>query len=210
METDKELELARKRVAELESEKVIWENDAIERIPPEVLAQHINRQQLETLTYHLLDSQKKLTEFQKNLTKAESELNAEKSKNTVLEGKLELSQEIISKLKKVAELQKSSGAIQGQRAGVADVPSEDELRDIIGSRGKPNSSGSGSPKTIRDFIQLMSRIKRVKLLDAAILLSVSPDTVSTWSKKLASKKYITIKGSGREDTMFLASDKLRK
>jgi hypothetical protein len=216
MDQQKELEQERARRITLEKELEFWLKGAIENLTPEQLAQAVQSQQVETLTYHLLKSRQQVDELKAQLSARVSELaNAVENIKRLerdLDGKSKaqekLSQDIGSLKRQVEDLQKEEEmAAMSAKVQFAPTQAPGSIVQVEAQHAIPLLPKSDKPKTIKDMIQLMSRIQRVKLLDAAILLEVKPETVSVWAEDLAARGYLEIQGAAEKKTLT-ATDKL--
>jgi len=216
MDQQKELEQERARRITLEKELEFWLRGAIEKLTPQDLASAVQTQQVETLTYHLLKSRQQVEELKTQISGREKEIALAVENIKSLERELEmkskaadrLSQDIGKLKQQVDELQRQQEAQQREGSiGLAPPSALVTLThpEVVRSIASPPKSDK--PKTIKDMIQLISRIQRVKLLDAAILLEVKPETVSQWAENLAARGYIEIQGAAEKKTIA-ATDKL--
>ena len=224
MDFEKEYNLAKKRIIELERENAKWQKNALDYLPPEELAHDILGQQVETLTFHLLQSQKVIDDLKKQLVEKTNQLKENFLIVQNIRTQLETKEEIIVKLNDLLNVSglntspkpsfskqsKSSQTpdVSGQRAGAAALVSEDEVRDLIGIHVKTEAVTKNQTKTIADFIHLLRRIKRVKLLDASILLDVPPKLIDFWAEKLKSKGFVSVEGIDRDKKMIFANPKI--
>jgi hypothetical protein len=218
MDPRDELNEERKRRIQAEEELASWQNNAIQNLPPEQIAANIQRQQLEALTYNLMRQKQFVDDLSRKLQAKEKELTEAVANIKNLESQIEDLTEELGKTKKVAPAQTApKGETSGQRFGVSGLPTDEELESILststpGSKTIHTSPGmeraKRDPKGFKDFIQLMRRMERIKLYDAALLLDHPQDDVLLWARALERKGYITVHGL-REKTL-LATDKMIK
>ncbi|MBD3388607.1 MAG: hypothetical protein GF416_06020 [Candidatus Altiarchaeales archaeon] len=208
MDASKELEEERIRRIKLEEELSAWHQSAIDRLTPEQLAMTVQAQQMESLTFHLLKCRQQITELQKKLSEKERKIESAEAKAKALERKLKKRERDFREFKE--ESASLEGGLGGQRFGVGGLPSDDELDSLLES----TISESHPPKrdkprnNVKDFIQLIQRMGRIKLYDASLLLDVSQETIVKWAEGLEKKGYVRVEGA-REKTL-VASDKLLK
>jgi len=205
MDPGKELDEERARRIRLEQELANWHNNAIDRLTPEQLAMAVQAQQVESLTYHLLRCRNEIDELKKRVASREKELSDAVNNIKYLEGKLDEKTQMLDKL---IERERATVAQEtaGQRFGAGTMPSDDDLDRIIDDSIRPRREEP--PRTVRDLVQIMRRMERIKLLDASILLDVDPHIISKWANQLASKGYIVVQGTD-DNRVLVARDKLR-
>ena len=217
MDPEAELNLERERVRRLEEELAFWQNKAIGTIPPETLASVIQRQQMETLTYHLL-KQRKMAE------EAASKLKAkEKEHAFAVENIRNLERQTEEQARELAKFAKSTAETQtvretketaaaGQRFGMSGIPSDEDLDMLFATVPQAKqpvqqqAPKRREPKTVKDFIQLIRRMQRVKVYDAALLLDVQPEQVLAWGDALEKRGYVIVEGL--RDKTIVASEKM--
>jgi hypothetical protein len=222
MDPKDELQQERERRKQLEKELEFWHNSQITKIEPEILAQAIQTQQIETLTYHLMKQRQLVSEIDAKLKAKEKELELAVENIKSLEQQLEEKSKAAESVKRVPEPPKkpSEPALTGQKFGVGWIPSDDELDSILSqtpafqsAERKPatqpeTARAKRDTKTFRDFIQLVRRMERLKLYDAALLMDMNQDDVLIWARALERKGYLSIQGL-REKTI-IATDKMLK
>ena len=206
MDPSKELEEERARRIKLENELAAWHDRALDKLTPEELAQTVQKQQLETLTYNLLKSQQRIRELEVKLRSRDKESARAGENMESLEDELE------SKTREVAGLEKRIKSMEesptGQRIDFASIASEEDLDTLLESAVSEPLKKKEPKKTIKDLVHLIRRMERIKLFDASLLLDVSQDEIIEWAEKLKKKGYVTVEGY-REKTL-VASDKLLK
>ena len=206
MDVNKELEEERARRVKLEEELAAWHNRAIDKLAPDELALTIHTQQVESLTYHLLKCRQTLTELEKQLKSKEADLKS------ALDNIESLEDELDSKRKEIEELKKNGVGPEkgqaGQRIGVGALISDEELDTLLESAvAEQHKPVKKEPRrTFKDFVQIMRRMERIKIFDAALVLGVSQEEIVHWAKRLQQKGYVSIEGF-REKTI-VATDKL--
>jgi hypothetical protein len=222
MDSKDELHEERERRIQLERELEFWHNSQMTKIDPEILAQAIQSQQIETLTYHLMKQRQLATEIDTKLKAKEKELELAVENIKSLEDQLEAKTKGVEGLRKEFD---SSKKVQdtppgGQRFGASWIPSDEELDSILSQTpaGPAGEKRTATPpeaqrarrdtKTFRDFIQLVRRMERLKLYDAALLMDMNQDDVLIWARALERKGYLAIQGL-REKTI-VATDKMLK
>jgi hypothetical protein len=222
MDLKDELRGERERRIQLERELEFWHNSQITKIDPEILAQAIQTQQIETLTYHLMKQRQLASDLDTKLKAKEKELELAVENIKNLEKQLEEKPKNAETAKRVPEPPKRppEPAPAGLKFGTSWIPSDDEL-DTILSQTPAGPSGDRrqgiqqetlrtkrDTKTFRDFIQLVRRMERLKLYDAALLMDTNQDDVLIWARALERKGYLVIQGL-REKTI-VATDKMLK
>ncbi len=214
MDIEAELNLERERVRRLEEELAFWQNKAIGTIPPETLASVIQRQQMETLTYHLLKQRKLAEEEAAKRQAKEKELAFAVENIRNLESKAEEQAKELARLAKTAAEAppaREEPAAPGQRFGMSGIPSDEDLDVLFATvpQAKPQvqqPQRRREPKTVKDFIQLIRRMQRVKVYDAALLLDVQPEQVLAWGDALEKRGYVQV--DGLRDKTIVASEKM--
>jgi len=213
MDPNKELEEGRVRIRKLEEELAAWQKKAIESMPPEQLAETVQAQQMESLSYHLAKSQKVIEDLNQRLIRKDKELAEAVENIKYLESQIEAARKSVERAG--AEKRQMAGELARFQEkehiprGLAyeAMPSDSDFDSILGVDGGGPAKPKENPKTIRDFLQLMKRINRVKLLDATILLDVDAKVVSRWAQQMADRGYLTVQGTGDQRILF-ATDKL--
>ena len=218
MDPKDELNEERARRTKAEEDLAAWQTGAIQKLAPEQIAAAIQTQQLQTLTYHLMKQKQAADEATGRLRATEKELSEAVSHINSLEEELAAKDKELEKLKKGRETKVQPAAEPvGQRFGVSGIPTDEELESILsatGSQPKAQRKQPGmertkrNPKGFKDFIQLLRRMERINLYDAALLLDQNQDDVMLWARALERKGYITIHGL-REKTIQ-ATDKMIK
>ena len=194
MDAAVELKLERERRIKLEEELSLWHKQVLDELTPEERAVAVQTQQLEGLTYHLLRSQKALEAKQRELGEKDEKLREALGHITSLEEKI-----------RSLEERNSEAEHSGQDFGVGELPSDKEL-DFLLHEEKPEDKPKRK-RTLRDFLLIMKRMRRIKMLDASILLDVDSKTILQWSTLMSKKGYLRMEGGG-EDRVLIAKDRL--
>jgi|GEM_PF-5674653 len=219
MDHDKELSEANRRIAKLEQELAEWQTAAIETMEPEKLAENVLKQQVETLTFHLLKSAQDLENKNRSLSKARSDLTESKKQLDYMQQQLETRQQIIEKLKQLIQLKEQAIASpksfapvsmnipDGMRAGVAQLAPETDVKRAI-DFSRHTHPTARRKKNIHDFINLIKHVERIKIKDAEMLMDTDKKTILAWAEKLEERQYVLIEGFSDDSKMIVASRKL--
>jgi hypothetical protein len=222
MDPMEELQKERERRIQLERELEFWHNSQITKIDPEILAQAIQTQQIETLTYHLMKQRQMVADAQAKLNAKEKELELAVENIKNLERQIEDKSKAAEPSKRAPEQPKKTPELTptGQKFGASWIPSDEELDSILSQTPssqtadrKPSASPESArakrdTKNFRDFIQLVRRMERLKLYDASLLMDMNQDDVLIWARALERKGYLVVQGL-REKTI-VATDKMIK
>jgi hypothetical protein len=196
---DDELKLERERRIKVEQELAEWHNGLADRLSADELEPTIQKQQIESLTYHLLVQRRQAAELKGKLEKKEQELKSAVKNIEVLEKRLE-EYENKPQTPKI-----ESADTVGQKFGAAWIPSDEELDDLLDSEPERASAhreadDKKSPpkrkkhKPVKDFIQLIKRMERIKLMDAALLMDMGQGELTVWVKALEQRGYVRMDG----------------
>jgi chromosome segregation ATPase len=216
MDFQEELERERARRIELERELEFWLKGAMEKLPPDKLALAVRDQQVQALTYHLLKSRQRIDELRKTLSDKESDLKSAVNNIKSLEAELESKEASIERInRKLDDLKEL--ALKIEREQEKQKLAQPEIQAIATTQSyaktpvklKGEAPRNITPASLKDFIQLMQRIKRIKLLDAGILLDTDPKTIKSWALKISGKGFIKIEGKGDKAQLY-ATEKLLK
>jgi len=225
MDLNEELAHERARRIKVEEELGEWHRNLAKTLSPEQLAAAIEKQQLEALTFHLYMQRRITSELEAKYMEREKELALVVENVKSLEKRLGEKDREIEKLRNESEkLQKSAKAaeppLKGQRFNASWIPSDEELDNILSAKQQvptPEKAQAGGvtaqkapkePKSFKDFIQLVRRMERIKLYDAALLMDMPQDDIIVWARALERKGYLTVHGL-REKTL-IATDKMLK
>ncbi len=217
MDLTESLEKATKRILQLEQELAQWQNKELANMSAEELADNVYKQQIETLTFHLLKGRQQVEELTKRNLADGQEIHEALTEISNLHRELEIKAEIIDKLKKLSELKREIQAAEDKKAETATAKQPSDA-DYIKSFQQAKPSGAvfdvqvapKKPKTIKNFIDLMSRLDRVKLLDASILLDVSPDAIEEWASTLEGKGLVLVEGTDRDKKTLFATENIKR
>ncbi|MFH0862950.1 MAG: hypothetical protein V1875_07980 [Candidatus Altiarchaeota archaeon] len=218
MDPKDELNEERSRRIRAEEDLAAWQNGAIQKLSPEEIAQVIQTQQLQALTYHLMKQKQAADDAASRLRAKEKELSEAVNNIRRLEEELDSKNKELEKARKDREtrVQPVSQPV-GQRFGVSGIPTDEELESILAMPAQQTKAQrvtpgmqrtKRKPKGFKDFIQLLRRMERINLYDAALLLDQNQDDVMLWARALERRGYITIHGL-REKTIQ-ATDKMVK
>ncbi|MFH1055254.1 MAG: hypothetical protein V1744_04070 [Candidatus Altiarchaeota archaeon] len=212
MDLQAEFEQERARRITLEDELAFWLKGAMEKLTPEELAMTVERQQVETLTYHLLKSRQTINDLNAKLSSKDKELTLAAEKITRLEGDFESKKREVEGLSaslKVSEseLEKLIGERSGGEGVDALLSPSGVGQNITQTKTQLTPKEKEQPKNVKDFLQLMKRIGRIKLIDAAILLDVKPTVVAKWAEQFSGRGYLLIEGTS-DRRVLLATERL--
>jgi hypothetical protein len=214
MDLRDELNQERDRRKKAEEELAKWQIGAIQKLSPEEIAQTIQAQQMEALTYHLMKQKQAVDELTGRMKAKEKELES-----AVINIKnLEEQVEGFSREAKKAPEPEPKAEQSGQRFGISGIPTDEELESILHGSGaaatqRPQVApgmerAKRSPKGVKDFVQLMRRMERIKLYDASLLLDMNQDDVLVWARALERRGYLQV--VGLRDKTLLATDRILK
>lgn len=205
MDKDKELQEERAQRMRLEEDLAKWHEKAVDTVSPEVLASTVSAQQLRMLSYNLLKCNQKSAELQKRLREKEAELAKEKDKTRLLNDRLDTAHTEL-------EYMKEHGAAGPEaEAGSGGVTlTDEELDSLLAEHTKKGrKKGKEKPRnTVRDFLKMLKRMKRIKLYDASLLLDVPQRELSKWAKGLEKRGYLRFEDASQKTVV--ATKKLDK
>jgi sensor domain CHASE-containing protein len=220
MDQKEELEQERTRRIQLEQELANWHAEAAKSLTPEHLAATIQRQQIETLTYHLLLQRKLVADLEAKASAKDKDLSLAVGNIKSLESELSAKIKELERLRKETDVRPASKIQSGQKFSASWIPTDDELDTIMSSapakvtveRPQPAAQDSAprrkDPKSFKDFIQFIRRMERVKLFDAALIMDTGQDEVMQWAEGLQRKGYVVIEGL--RDKTIVATEKMLK
>ncbi len=201
MDPAKELEEEHKRRIQLEEQLAFWQEKGKEGLPPEQIALAINKQQLDSVTFQLVKCRRQIAELNSELKDRDRRLKEFSEQVESLEDDIDLLRKENRELKS-----QPSSPQEGQKTGSMDIPSDEDLNNLLDSAVEKKVK---EPKrTIRDFVQVLRRIERIKPLDASLLLNVRQDEVMKWAEELKKRGYLTVDGLDKKT--LVATDKLLK
>ena len=207
MDLRDELEKERARRMRLEEELAQWQNSAIQKLKPDEIAETIMRQQVETLTFHLLKQRQMTDELNAQLRAKEKELALAVENIKSLEQELYAKEKEIGRARKVAPAEAEPA---GKGPAPRPLPTDEELDSILQSASEPHDPAQAykarrEEKTIKDLVLIMRRMGRIKLFDAALLLDRNQEEVLRWALKLEHSGYLTFQGPQKT---LIATEKL--
>jgi predicted RNase H-like nuclease (RuvC/YqgF family) len=219
MDIAESLEKATQRIIALEQELGEWQKTALDKVPPSQLSDRITKQQIETLTFHILKARQQIDDLNKQNFRKKREIESALEEIRKLHLELDIKAKIVDKLKTLCELKKQQDEVEAQKAredkaqvNAARQASDSASKNQIPRRnpiGEILPKGHKSKNTLKDLVELMSRIDHMKLLDASILLDVPPETIDIWSHKLAKKGLLVVEGKSIDKKQIFATDKIR-
>ncbi|HHQ44540.1 MAG TPA: hypothetical protein ENN13_00195 [Candidatus Altiarchaeales archaeon] len=185
-----ELEELRARVRELEAELVRREQwiaslqeDAVRSMNPEDIIAGIERQQIQSLSYHLMrenrkniELQAKVREIEKKLGEKEREVNNIKIK--LSEGLEDFDFEVSGKAKK-----------GGQAIDICEIIPEEEVMELF-KIDTSKKEKRKAPDELRELVKFIAKHKNVKIADAAIVLKMDKDRVKKLADCLRAKNLV--------------------
>jgi chromosome segregation ATPase len=223
MDIEKALEQATNRIVILEQQLAQWQKSALTGLTPEQLAESAYRQQIETLTYHLIKCREQVDNLGEQLGQLKNAIDDEKkgkeqafTEINNLHKELDIKEQIIEKLKQITELKKQIDMEESKAAATLPAIPQQMQQPAVSYRIQQQQLSVGpitrpkKPKTIRDLLDVMTHIERIKLLDASILLDIDPAEIMSWSLKLQKKGFVVIEGTKPEKATLFASDRLRR
>jgi len=175
-----------------------WHRRAMDKLSSEDALVLLHSEQLSSLTYHLLKYQNLVSELEVELAIARKELDVDRKILSPSNGAKD-------KPEKKASVDESNS---GQRIGATEILSDDELSQFLGMEEVHKELQKKPSKRIRDLIDLIIRLQRVKVVDASILLDVDKGLMNVWVEKLKSKNLIQVDGAS--DPVLLSTGSLVK
>ncbi|MBU0762395.1 MAG: hypothetical protein KKD39_05165 [Candidatus Altiarchaeota archaeon] len=216
------LEKATKRIIELEQELGEWQGKAAERLTPEQLADKIHKQQIENFSYHLLKAKQQIDDLARKNFEHQKGKEAALTEVADLRRELEIKNQLIDKLKKLCELRKEEQKTKKQATSVSPIQEVPIHEPQLSTRKRPvaktrkqvlvdgSTPKTKKSKTIKDLMDMMLHLDHVKLLDASLLLDVTPATVEKWTMDLSKRGFLVVDDEVRDKKTIYATDLLKR
>ena len=197
-QVEEKLRNAEEALARCENQLTEWHKRTLDSIQPGPTIDLIMREQINSLTYHLLKSQQRIQELESELVKARKELEGMKNIFTPSKPGPDKPE---AKHEPLAE-----DSTAGQRISASELLSEEELAELLGMEKVHEAFKRRESKTIKDLIDLLIRLQRVKVVDASILLNVDKGLINVWVEKLKSKNLVQVEGA--RDPLLISTNLL--
>ena len=201
---EERLKKAEEAIAVMDSELNGWHNRALDGISPGEIVGVIHKEQLNSMAYYLFKAQARITELEEELASTKREL--EKLRNIFRPSKEEPKKDLSEKEKAPAAPVEASKS--GQRISAGEILSEEEVAGLLGMEEIHEEFKKKESRSIRDFIDLIVRLQRVKVVDASILLNVDKGLMNIWVDKLGKRKLIQVENP--KDPIVVCTDGLVK
>ncbi|MFH1402823.1 MAG: hypothetical protein ABIH11_00965 [Candidatus Altiarchaeota archaeon] len=205
-------ELERKYVREhamllkREQELDAWYQRSLTGAHPDQLYAIAVAEKMDVLTYHLMRSNETIRQLREEVRNKDSEWA---SKLAGRESDVKRLEDDVKRITDELEYASKARPTEPERPvsqRIVTPLTEDSFDDLIASpekREKSQAKSSG-PK---ELAKTVARLKRVKLIDAAILLDSDKNTVMEWAESLESKKLIEVK-TDRKDKILVSTNRL--
>jgi len=226
-ELEEELRLTNEQIKKYENEVAEWHKRAISegKVSPDEIVHTIQKEQIDALTYYLNKEHQKRIELESEIKKKEEELK--KAHENILKDEDELKrtkEELADKQKELRE-ERQKRLESEERivppAAIVEVDEDDLISEALREQKaekKSEKRGDGitidlgipTGKTnIKDLLKLVSRMNRIKMIDAAIILDIDKTVVSKWAKFLEKKGYIKIEDPHLPDPTLKLAKRIR-
>lgn len=213
------------QLSEREAELARWHDRVLEETP---LTQGdvdlVSKQKIKSLSYHLKKENSSRTQLEEELKTVRGKLDQQQQRIKELENKLVDKNSVIEDLKAdlSERIQRISGLEDNLMLGRDDRASTDlaDTEDVLAGDleeiseldraldtlvSKPEKPGGSLVKDSRELLDLLIKLGRVKVVDAAILMDTNMNRVKACAKILYSRGLIQV--SGRDKNMMLIATK---
>jgi len=198
---EKQLASSEEALARCQTELAEWHSRALDQISGEEIISIVQKERVNSLSYDLLKAQNRIAWLEAELARSQKELDEVKNI-------LKPSRDLDQRKKDFKPEAKPVDDSTGQKISASEILSEDELAGLLGMEEIQKELKKKESKTIKDFMDLLIRLRRVKVVDASILLNVDKGLMNVWIDRLKSKNLIRVEG-GR-DPILTSTDSLVK